>query len=208
LASACQDDDSGEGELDAVRLFWAAHENHHSSEYFNLSTALRQSWTTPFTVPFFYISLPLLGFSPAMIATQISVSLIYQFWIHTELIDRLPRWFEAVFNTPSHHRSTTARTSSTSTATTAGSWAHEEHRQVLAAPNRVPRVDRDDRRGAPAGAARDAACLRVRATGLERGRLDAHGFTAPSAGATASKGPKGKRALTRPLLFVPSGSAR
>jgi sterol desaturase/sphingolipid hydroxylase (fatty acid hydroxylase superfamily) len=88
----------------AVRLFWAAHENHHSSEYFNLSTALRQSWTTPFTVPIFYVSLPLLGFSPAMIATQISISLIYQFWIHTELIDRLPRWFEAVFNTPSHHR--------------------------------------------------------------------------------------------------------
>jgi len=87
-----------------VRFLWAAHVNHHSSEYFNLSTALRQSWTTPFTVPLFYFALPLLGFTPAMIATQISISLIYQFWIHTELIDRLPPWFEAVFNTPSHHR--------------------------------------------------------------------------------------------------------
>jgi len=87
-----------------VRLLWAAHENHHSSEYFNLSTALRQSWTTPFTVPLFYAWLALAGFHPAMIATQISISLIYQFWIHTELIDRMPRWFEAIFNTPSHHR--------------------------------------------------------------------------------------------------------
>lgn len=87
-----------------IRFLWAAHENHHSSEYFNLSTALRQSWTTPLTVPLAYWWLPLAGFHPAMIATQISLSLIYQFWIHTELIDRLPRWFEAVFNTPSHHR--------------------------------------------------------------------------------------------------------
>jgi sterol desaturase/sphingolipid hydroxylase (fatty acid hydroxylase superfamily) len=87
-----------------IRFMWAAHVNHHSSEHFNLSTALRQSWTTPFTTPLFYFVLPLAGFHPAMIATQISISLIYQFWIHTELIDRLPRWFEAVFNTPSHHR--------------------------------------------------------------------------------------------------------
>ncbi len=87
-----------------VRILWSAHENHHSSRYFNLSTALRQSWTTPLTVPLFYCWLPLAGFHPAMIATQISISLIYQFWIHTELIERLPAWFEAIFNTPSHHR--------------------------------------------------------------------------------------------------------
>jgi sterol desaturase/sphingolipid hydroxylase (fatty acid hydroxylase superfamily) len=87
-----------------VRFMWAAHVNHHSSEYFNLSTALRQSWTTPFTVPLFYAVLPLAGFSPGMIAAQVSISLIYQFWIHTELIGRLPRPFEAIFNTPSHHR--------------------------------------------------------------------------------------------------------
>jgi len=87
-----------------VRLLWAAHENHHSSEYFNYSTALRQSYTTPFTVPLFYWWLPLAGFHPLMIFTQISVSLLYQFWIHTELVGRMPRAFEAVFNTPSHHR--------------------------------------------------------------------------------------------------------
>lgn len=86
-----------------VRLFWAAHVNHHSSRYFNLSTALRQSWTTPFTGPIFWLPLALLGFHPAMILTAQAISLLYQFWIHTELIDRMG-WFERVFNTPSHHR--------------------------------------------------------------------------------------------------------
>lgn len=87
-----------------VRFLWAAHENHHSSERYNLSTALRQSWTTPFTTIPFWAWLPLVGFHPLMVLTMSSISLIYQFWIHTEAIDRLPRWFEAVFNTPSHHR--------------------------------------------------------------------------------------------------------
>jgi sterol desaturase/sphingolipid hydroxylase (fatty acid hydroxylase superfamily) len=86
-----------------VRFMWAAHENHHSSEAFNLSTALRQSWTTPLTIPLFYFWLPLLGFSPVMILTQISFSLIYQYWIHTELIGRLGP-LEWILNTPSHHR--------------------------------------------------------------------------------------------------------
>jgi sterol desaturase/sphingolipid hydroxylase (fatty acid hydroxylase superfamily) len=52
----------------------------------------------------FWLPLPLLGFHPVMILVQMSISLIYQYWIHTELIDKLPKWFEAVFNTPSHHR--------------------------------------------------------------------------------------------------------
>lgn len=85
------------------RFLWAAHVNHHSSQRYNLSTALRQSWTTPFTTLLFYWPLPLLGFHPAMILTATSLSLIYQFWIHTECIDRLG-WFEKFFNTPSHHR--------------------------------------------------------------------------------------------------------
>jgi sterol desaturase/sphingolipid hydroxylase (fatty acid hydroxylase superfamily) len=86
-----------------VRLLWAAHENHHSSERFNLSTALRQSWTTPFTTMLFYWPLSLLGFHPVMVMGFTVASLLYQFWIHTELIDRLG-WFERWFNTPSHHR--------------------------------------------------------------------------------------------------------
>ena len=48
--------------------------------------------------------MPLLGFHPAMIMLQMSVSLLYQFWIHTETIDKMPKWFEAIMNTPSHHR--------------------------------------------------------------------------------------------------------
>ena len=87
-----------------VRFLWAAHVNHHSSERYNLSTALRQSWTTPFTEILFYWWMPLAGFHPAMIVTTQAVSLFYQFWIHTEVIDRMPAAFERVFNTPSHHR--------------------------------------------------------------------------------------------------------
>lgn len=86
-----------------VRFLWAAHVNHHSSERYNLSTALRQSWTTPFTTLLFYWPLPLLGFHPAMIATMVAVSLLYQFWIHTETIGSMGP-LEWVLNTPSHHR--------------------------------------------------------------------------------------------------------
>ena len=86
------------------RLFWASHIVHHSSQHYNLSTALRQTWSGSFYSFIFWLWLPLLGFHPAMILLQMSVSLLYQFWIHTETIDKMPNWFEAVFNTPSHHR--------------------------------------------------------------------------------------------------------
>jgi len=86
-----------------VRFLWAAHENHHSSRHYNLSTALRQSWTTPFTAPLFWTPLALIGVEPLMILAVQGISLVYQFWIHTELIDRMGP-FENFFNTPSHHR--------------------------------------------------------------------------------------------------------
>ncbi|WP_040278464.1 sterol desaturase family protein [Psychroserpens damuponensis] len=86
------------------RLFWASHVVHHSSQHYNLSTALRQTWSGGFYSFVFWLWLPLLGFHPGMILLQMSISLLYQFWIHTETIDKLPNWFEAVFNTPSHHR--------------------------------------------------------------------------------------------------------
>jgi len=86
-----------------VRLLWAAHVNHHSSRHYNLSTALRQSWTTPLTGPWFWFPLAFIGFHPAMILTAQAISLIYQFWIHTERIGRLGP-LEWVMNTPSHHR--------------------------------------------------------------------------------------------------------
>jgi sterol desaturase/sphingolipid hydroxylase (fatty acid hydroxylase superfamily) len=85
-----------------VRFMWAGHVNHHSSRHFNLSTALRQPWTT-FAGPLFYLPLPWIGFDPLLLITVHSLNLIYQFWIHTELIGRLGP-LEAVLNTPSHHR--------------------------------------------------------------------------------------------------------
>ena len=87
------------------RYFWASHVVHHSSKKYNLSTALRQTWTGQLSGTFvFWLWLPLLGFPPVMVMTQQAISLIYQFWIHTEVIDKLPKPIEYIFNTPSHHR--------------------------------------------------------------------------------------------------------
>ena len=88
-----------------VRWFWASHVIHHSSQHYNLSTALRQTWTGFFSLAFlFRLPLFLIGFPPAMVFFVAGLNLVYQFWIHTEAIGRLPRWVEAVMNTPSHHR--------------------------------------------------------------------------------------------------------
>lgn len=88
-----------------VRWFWGNHVVHHSSNFYNLTTALRQPWTGPIS-GLFIIGLPqvMLGFHPAMVGFVGGLNLLYQFWIHTEAIDKCPRWIEAVFNTPSHHR--------------------------------------------------------------------------------------------------------
>jgi sterol desaturase/sphingolipid hydroxylase (fatty acid hydroxylase superfamily) len=87
------------------RFWWAAHVNHHSSQEYNLSTALRQSWTgVPVGTWTPWIPLAFLGFPPAMILAQQGFNLFYQFWIHTETVKRMPRWFEYLFNTPSNHR--------------------------------------------------------------------------------------------------------
>lgn len=85
------------------RLFWASHVIHHSSQYYNLGTALRQTWTGAFMSFIFWLWLPLAGFRPAMVMTMQAFSLIYQFWIHTEIVRSLGP-LEAVLNTPSHHR--------------------------------------------------------------------------------------------------------
>lgn len=86
-----------------VRALWAAHVNHHSSRFYNLTTALRQSITTPITGPVFWLPLAIIGFHPLMVLTMQAISLLYQFWLHTEHIGRLGP-LERVFNTPSHHR--------------------------------------------------------------------------------------------------------
>ena len=87
------------------RFWWAAHVNHHSSQHYNLSTAIRQPWTGVLAgtwVP--WLPLLLIGFPPEMVLLQSGINLLYQFWIHTETINRMPRWYEFLFNTPSNHR--------------------------------------------------------------------------------------------------------
>lgn len=86
-----------------VRLFWASHVSHHSSQHYNLATAVRQSWTQPYLMWIFWLPLPLLGFSPELILLQQAISLVYQFFIHTEGVRKLG-WLEWFMNTPSHHR--------------------------------------------------------------------------------------------------------
>ena len=85
------------------RLFWASHVIHHSSQRYNLGTALRQTWTGGFMTFIFWLWLPLIGFAPVMVLTMQAISLLYQFWIHTELIHSMGA-AETVLNTPSHHR--------------------------------------------------------------------------------------------------------
>ena len=88
-----------------IRWLWASHVGHHSSQHYNLSTALRQPWTAVITPSLlFKVPLILLGFPLGMTAFVGGVNLVYQFWIHTEAIGKLPRTFETVMNTPSHHR--------------------------------------------------------------------------------------------------------
>ena len=87
-----------------VRLLWAGHVSHHSAIKMNFATALRQGVGERLHKYIFWLPLPLLGFDPLMVFTMMSVNLFYQYWLHTELIGRLPNWVEFVFNTPSHHR--------------------------------------------------------------------------------------------------------
>jgi len=86
-----------------VNLFWNGHAVHHQSEDYNLSVALRQgAFQTFFTAPFF-IPLAIIGFPPEFFLFVSAFVTLYQFWIHTENIEKMG-WFETVFNTPSHHR--------------------------------------------------------------------------------------------------------
>ncbi len=76
---------------------------HHSSEHYNLSTALRQPWAG-IMLSWVYWPMPLVGFTPAQTAKASQLNLLYQYWIHTEAIDRMAPAVEATLNTPSHHR--------------------------------------------------------------------------------------------------------
>jgi len=82
---------------------WVGHSVHHSGEYYNLATALRQGVGQSFVGPFFYLPLALLGLPQSMLLAHKSFNVLYQFWIHTELVGSLGP-LEYVLNTPSHHR--------------------------------------------------------------------------------------------------------
>lgn len=88
-----------------IRYFWASHVVHHSSVFYNLGTALRQTWTGSISGGFlFWLWMPLVGFHPVDVVLMQAISLLYQYWIHTELIRKLPFGLEWILNTPSHHR--------------------------------------------------------------------------------------------------------
>ncbi len=86
-----------------VHTLWAGHVVHHQSEDYNLAVALRQEWLTHLTHIPFYLPLAFVGFPWQVLATNVSISLLYQFWIHTEVIRRMGP-YEWVFNAPMHHR--------------------------------------------------------------------------------------------------------
>lgn len=87
-----------------VRFFWNFHVVHHSSNQYNLSVAVRQSWFSGIAHWVFYLPIALLGFPLWAFTAMHGFNLIYQFWIHTKVIKKMPAWFEYIFNTPSHHR--------------------------------------------------------------------------------------------------------
>lgn len=87
----------------SIRILWAAHIQHHSSTNMNFSVALRQSWGEPFYKYLFYLWMPLVGFHPVWMMVMQALSLVYQFFQHTELVKKLGP-LEWIFNTPSHHR--------------------------------------------------------------------------------------------------------
>lgn len=87
-----------------INLFWGAHGVHHQSEYYNLTVALRQSWIHAALAFPIFLPIPFLGVDPVTFFSILSINSFYQFWIHTDIVKRMPAWFEAIFNSPMHHR--------------------------------------------------------------------------------------------------------
>lgn len=85
-------------------IFWGAHIVHHQSEEYNLTVALRQSWFHNFLAFPIFLPIPFLGFDPMSFVAAAGIVTLYQYWIHTKAIKRMPKWFEFIFNSPAHHR--------------------------------------------------------------------------------------------------------
>lgn len=86
-----------------VRVLWAAHIVHHSSENFNLGSGVRNGWVTLFYKPMFWMWMPIVGFHPIMVATCLGIQAIYQFHLHTRSVPRLGL-LEKFMNTPTQHQ--------------------------------------------------------------------------------------------------------
>ena len=85
------------------RFFWATHVIHHSADNYNLTVSFRLSWVQHFKILFF-LPVAFLGFHPVIFFIVNQISVLFQFWQHTEYIGKLPRFIEAIFVTPSNHR--------------------------------------------------------------------------------------------------------
>lgn len=87
-----------------VNWLWAGHVVHHQSDEYNLAVALRQPWFHNIMAFFVFLPIPIIGFDPATFLIVAALHTLYQYWIHTQAIDKLPAVFEYILNTPSHHR--------------------------------------------------------------------------------------------------------
>lgn len=87
-----------------VRLFWAVHVTHHSSEEYNLTTGFRSSVLMPFYRYLYFIPLALIGFKPIDIIFMYALTQTYGILVHTQALRKFPKWVEYIFVTPSHHR--------------------------------------------------------------------------------------------------------
>jgi sterol desaturase/sphingolipid hydroxylase (fatty acid hydroxylase superfamily) len=86
-----------------IRFLWAAHVVHHSSENYNLSTALRNGWFTIMYKPLFYMWIPAIGFAPEMAVLCSSIGILWQFQLHTTYIPTLGV-FDKILNTHTMHQ--------------------------------------------------------------------------------------------------------
>lgn len=85
------------------RFWWATHVAHHSGEHYNLTVSFRLSWVQNIKIIFF-LPIALMGFHPIIFFVVNQIAVLFQFWVHTEYIKKLPRWIEFIFATPSNHR--------------------------------------------------------------------------------------------------------
>jgi sterol desaturase/sphingolipid hydroxylase (fatty acid hydroxylase superfamily) len=87
-----------------VRILWAVHVTHHSSQEYNLTTGFRSSVFRPLVSFWFFIPLVLLGFKPLDILLMDAICQIYGIMVHTQYVRKMPTWFEVFFVSPAHHR--------------------------------------------------------------------------------------------------------